>query len=85
MRIGVIALRQNDHVSAFEVLKRGAREVVAIDDFSDYLGRLENKDRRAWENFDLCREALGYSVDTFTKLHYSISLTRSTPCPPCQP
>jgi glycosyltransferase involved in cell wall biosynthesis/SAM-dependent methyltransferase len=44
----------------FEALKRGAREVVAIDDFSDYLGRLEERDRHAWETFDLCREALGF-------------------------
>lgn len=44
----------------FEALRRGAREVVAIDDFSDYLGSLESGDRHAWENFDLCREALGY-------------------------
>ncbi len=44
----------------FEALQRGAREVVAIDDFSDYLGKLSESDRRAWETFDLCREALGY-------------------------
>ena len=42
----------------FEALKRGAGEVVAIDDFSDFLGRLET--RTGWETFDLCREALGY-------------------------
>ncbi len=48
---------------SFEALKRGAREVVAIDDFSDYLGKLENKDRSAWDTFDLCRSALGYSPD----------------------
>ena len=44
----------------FEALKRGASEVVAIDDFSDYLGRLEEADRRAWDTFDCCREAFGY-------------------------
>ena len=48
---------------SFEALRRGAREVVAIDDFSDYLGKLENKDRSAWDTFDLCRSALGYSPD----------------------
>lgn len=48
---------------SFEALKRGAREVVAIDDFSDYLGKLENKDRSAWESFDLCRSALGYAPE----------------------
>jgi tRNA (mo5U34)-methyltransferase len=56
----------------FEALKRGAREVVAIDDFSDYLGRLENKDRRAWENFDLCRDALGYTADTCRRIDMSV-------------
>jgi len=45
----------------FEALKRGALQAVAIDDFSDYLGKLEHGERRAWETFDLCREALGYS------------------------
>jgi tRNA (mo5U34)-methyltransferase len=44
----------------FEALKRGAREVVAIDDFSDYLGFLEKDHRKAWDTFDFCREALGY-------------------------
>lgn len=46
---------------SFTALARGAREVVAIDDFSDFLGALENRDRKAWETFDLCRELLGYS------------------------
>jgi tRNA (mo5U34)-methyltransferase len=45
----------------FEALKRGAEQVIAIDDFSDFLGRLQNVDRKAWETFDLCREALGYN------------------------
>ena len=45
---------------SFEALKRGAVQVVAIDDFSDYVGHLETEDRKAWETFDLCREALGY-------------------------
>ncbi|MBI4912646.1 MAG: DUF1698 domain-containing protein [Acidobacteria bacterium] len=44
----------------FEALRRGAREAVAIDDFSDFLGSLNHADRRAWESFDLCREALGH-------------------------
>lgn len=47
---------------SFEALKRGAREVVAIDDFSDYLGTLEKEQRRAWETFDFCREALDYDA-----------------------
>lgn len=56
----------------FEALKRGAREVVAIDDFSDFLGRLENEDRRAWENFDLCKKALGYSDDACKRYDMSV-------------
>ena len=56
----------------FEALKRGAREAVAIDDFSDYLGMLENKDRTAWENFDLCRDALGYSHDVCQRHEMSV-------------
>ena len=43
----------------FEALKRGASFVVAIDDFSDGLGR--NVDRsEKFRTFELCREALGY-------------------------
>jgi tRNA (mo5U34)-methyltransferase len=45
---------------SFEALKRGAEQVIAIDDFSDYLGSLGDTDRKAWENFDFCREVLGY-------------------------
>jgi tRNA (mo5U34)-methyltransferase len=44
----------------FLALQRGAREVVAIDDFSDYMGFLQTSQRKAWATFDLCREALGY-------------------------
>ena len=35
-------------------------EVVAINDFSDRLGRLEDQDRQGWQTFDLCREAFGF-------------------------
>jgi tRNA (mo5U34)-methyltransferase len=56
----------------FEALKRGAREVVAIDDFSDYLGPLDSHDRRGWETFDLCREALGYSEDICKRIEMSL-------------
>jgi tRNA (mo5U34)-methyltransferase len=45
---------------SFEALRRGAREVFAIDDFSDYMGALDERDRKAWQTFDLCRAALGY-------------------------
>jgi tRNA (mo5U34)-methyltransferase len=57
---------------SFEALKRGAREVVAIDDFSDFLGQLENKDRHAWETFDLCREAFGHGDDICRRREMSV-------------
>jgi tRNA (mo5U34)-methyltransferase len=45
----------------WEALKRGAKEVVAIDDFSDYMGRPEMVKRNRWETFDICREAFGFT------------------------
>ncbi len=56
----------------FESLKRGAAEVVAIDDFSDYLGHLEKRDRPAWETFDLCRSALGYAEEVCKRHEMSV-------------
>jgi tRNA (mo5U34)-methyltransferase len=62
----------------FEALKRGAKEAVAIDDFSDYLGRLNEAQRQAWRSFDLCRGALGYSEDRCRRAELSIyDLTES--------
>lgn len=43
----------------FEALKRGAREVVAIDDFSDGVGLNVTREDK-WKTFDLCRAALGH-------------------------
>ena len=57
---------------SFEAMKRGAAEVVAIDDFSDFLGQLENQDRKAWENFDFCREALGYPDSQCQRIEMSV-------------
>lgn len=56
----------------FEALKRGAKEVLAIDDFSDFLGSLEREDRTGWENFDLCRDALGYGTDVCNRMEISV-------------
>jgi tRNA (mo5U34)-methyltransferase len=56
----------------FEALKRGAREAVAIDDFSDYLGHLKPEQRHAWKSFDLCREALGYTEDRCSRIEMSV-------------
>jgi len=47
----------------WEALKRGAKEVVAIDDFSDTCGN-PNIKRNRWETFDLCREAFGFTEKT---------------------
>ena len=56
----------------FEALKRGAREVVAIDDFSDHLGRLKKKARKAWQTFDLCRDAFGYPEERCQRIEMSV-------------
>ncbi len=56
----------------FEALKRGAREVLAIDDFSDYLGKLEPGQRCAWDTFDLCRDILGYAEDRCRRAEVSV-------------
>jgi tRNA (mo5U34)-methyltransferase len=57
---------------SFEALRRGAKEVVAIDDFSDFLGSLDQSDRKAWETFDLCRDAFGYSEDICKRMEMSV-------------
>lgn len=56
----------------FEALRRGAREVVAIDDFSDYLGQLQETDRKAWATFDFCRRQLGYDDQRCKRFDMSI-------------
>lgn len=45
----------------WEALKRGAAEVVAIDDFSDDCGKSDKVKRKGWETFDLCRESFGFT------------------------
>ena len=57
---------------SFEALKRGAREVVAIDDFSDFMGFLPQESRHQWDTFDLCCEALGYSDDVCKRFEMSV-------------
>jgi tRNA (mo5U34)-methyltransferase len=65
----------------FEALKRGAKEVIAIDDFSDlfsehmeqFMGEKINKTiRRAWDTFDLCRSAFGYSEDICKRIEIPV-------------
>lgn len=43
---------------AFEALRRGASEVVCIDDFSD---TIHDGEKRDWRQLLLCRDALGYT------------------------
>lgn len=47
----------------WEALKRGAKEVVAIDDFSDYCAPTDGVKRNKWDTFDLCREAFGFNEE----------------------
>lgn len=56
----------------FEALKRGASQAVAIDDFSDYLGSLDKRDRPGWQTFDLCRDALGYDDQVCQRIEMSV-------------
>ena len=56
----------------FEALKRGARQVLAIDDFSDLMGFLSTADRESWETFDLCRDALGYDASRCSRQELSV-------------
>lgn len=53
----------------FESLKRGASEVVAIDDFSD---TIHDGEQRSWQQFELCRDALGYTRDQCYNLEMSV-------------
>jgi len=46
----------------WEALKRGAAEVVAIDDFSDTCGMSDAERSAKWATFDICREAFGFST-----------------------
>ncbi len=57
---------------SFEALKRGAREVVAIDDFSDFLGNLGKDKRSGWDTFDLCREAFGFTAERCRREEMSV-------------
>lgn len=73
----VLDVGARDGYWSFEALRRGAREVVAIDDFSDDLGRSEGAVRKVWATFDFCRSVLGYSEDQCRR--YSMSVYDVTP------
>jgi tRNA (mo5U34)-methyltransferase len=73
----VLVIGAWDGYWTFEALKRGAEQVVAIDDFSDLLSNLEDKDRAGWDTFELCREILGYDEEHCQ--HHDMSLYDLTP------
>jgi tetratricopeptide (TPR) repeat protein len=56
----------------FEALRRGAREVVAIDNFSDTLSVPADRPWRDWQNFDVCREALGFDESVCKRMTLSV-------------
>lgn len=56
----------------FEAMKRGASEVVAIDDFSDFLGALDERDRNGWQTFDLCRDIFGFDHNVCQRQEMSV-------------
>ena len=53
----VLDVGARDGYWSFEALRRGAREVVAVDDFRLYPAKMVPEPK--WASFDLCREALG--------------------------
>ena len=60
----------------FEALKRGAKEVVAIDDWSD-MPNVFKEPRVEWDTFDFAKETLGYTDDQCKRISmslYNISL-----------
>lgn len=59
----VLDVGARDGFWSFEALRRGARQVIAIDDFSDRQGIPVGCPFPTWENFDLCRDALGYDEE----------------------
>jgi tRNA (mo5U34)-methyltransferase len=56
----------------FEALKRGASQVVAVENWSDYPFLAGDKPVKEWQNFDLCREILGYTDEQCQR--YTMSL-----------
>lgn len=51
----------------WDALKRGAAEVVAIDNFTDDIGEPFGIKRLGWESFDICREAFGFTTELTTQ------------------
>lgn len=55
---------------SFEAVKRGAKHVLAIDDFSDTVG--VGIKHPAWETFDFCRAELGISPSVCDRVEMSV-------------
>lgn len=68
----VLDVGARDGYWTFECLRRGAREVVAIDDFSERAGIAAGLKYPEWENFDLCRQALGYDQSRCQRITMSV-------------
>lgn len=60
---------------SFQCLKRGAKQVVAIDDFSDLCGTM--KTRKDWENFDICKSVLGYNDQQCERIEMDVENAKS--------
>ena len=56
----------------FEALRRGASEVLAIDDFSDIDNYLTTHRDQHWVTFDLCCEAFGYTDEQCSRREMSL-------------
>lgn len=64
----------------FEALKRGAKQVVAIDNWSDlpkakdaYVTQKDyNPERKQWDTFDFCKSVLGYSDEQCKRYTMSV-------------
>lgn len=68
----VLDVGARDGYWTFEALRRGAREVVAIDDFSETPGLPADLAPKEWATFDLCRTALGYSPEVCRRQTMSV-------------
>ena len=55
----------------FEALKRGAKEVVAIDDWSD-IPHVFKEERVQWDTFDFAKHELGYTDDQCKRITMSL-------------
>ena len=59
----------------FEALRRGAKQVIAIDNFSDLCGTM--KKRKDWENFDICKSVFGYTDKQCERIEMDVEQANS--------